>query len=241
MSDLVERTNETGAVAIITGGAGDLGRGISAALTKAGVAVAVLDLDPSRAVAAALAIECDVKDAAACRAAVDRVTSELGPVTILVNLAQEWNKAALVDTTEDEMRLELESGPIATTRMMQLCYPAMKANGGGAVINCASASGTQGGVHGEGFYAGAKEAIRGVSKHAAVEWGPDNIRVNAICPVATSNPNRWPGNVAERIPLRRLGDPEQDVGGLVVFLAGPGGSFITGRTLFVDGGVGTYR
>lgn len=228
-------------VAIVTGGAGDLGRGISTALANAGISVAVLDLDPSRAEKAALTVECDVKDPAACRGAVDRVAAELGRPTVLVNLAQEWNKAPLIDISDDEMRLEFESGPMATTRMMQLCYPHMKESGGGAIINCASASGTQGGVKGEGFYAGAKEAIRGVTKHAAVEWGPDNIRVNVICPVATSNPNRWPGNVAERIPLGRLGDPEKDVGSLVVYLAGPGGSFMTGRTLFIDGGVGTYR
>lgn len=228
-------------VAIITGGAGDLGRGISAALAKVGMSVAVLDLDPSRATDAKLAIRGDVKDPVACRAAVDQVVSELGPVTLLVNLAQQWNKADLIDISEDEMRLEFESGPMATLRMMQLCYPIMKANGGGTIVNCGSASGTQGGVHGEGFYAGAKEAIRGITKHASVEWGPDNIRVNVICPLATSNPDRWGSHVAERVPLRHLGDPETHVGGLIVFLAGPGGEFITGRTLFVDGGIGVYR
>jgi NAD(P)-dependent dehydrogenase (short-subunit alcohol dehydrogenase family) len=228
-------------VAIVTGGAGDLGRGISSALSKAGYAVAVLDLDPSRADSAKLALACDVKDPAACRAAVDQVSVELGPVTVLVNLAQEWHKADLIDITEEEMHLEFASGPMATTRMMQLCYPIMKANGGGTMINCGSASGTQGGVAGEGFYAGAKEAIRGITKHASIEWGPDNIRVNVICPLATSNPDRWGPHVAGRVPLGRLGDPEIHVGGLIVFLAGPGGDFITGRTFFVDGGIGAYR
>ena len=230
-----------GTVALVTGGAGDLGRGICAALSKAGASVAVLDLDPSSATSADLVIDCDVKSAPACASAVGRVRTELGPVTTLVNLAQQWNKHPLLEISDAEMQLEFESGPMATTRMMQLCYPDMKAAGGGSIINCGSASGTQGGVAGEGFYAAAKEAIRGVTKHAAVEWGPDNIRVNVICPVATSNPSRWPATAVERIPMGRLGDPEADVGSLVVFLAGPGGSFITGRTLFVDGGVGTYR
>src|SRR4029077_2135076 len=118
----------------------------------------------------------------------------------------------------------------------------MKEQGGGAIVNCASVSGTQGGTPGEGAYAAAKEAIRGLTKHAAIEWAPDNINVNVICPLATHDPQRWSahGNVAERVPMGRLGHPETDVGSLVVYLAGPG-RFMNGRPLFVDGGSGTYR
>ncbi|WP_041260769.1 SDR family NAD(P)-dependent oxidoreductase [Pseudofrankia inefficax] len=228
-------------VAIVTGGAGDLGRGVCRALTKAGATVVALDLDPSRADGVERALRCDVMDPAACAAAVEEVVRDFGGVSTLVNLAQGWNKMPLLEVSDAEMRLVFESGPMASLRMMQLCHPYMKARGGGAVINCASASGTQGGVRGEGVYAGAKEAIRGITKHASVEWGPDNIRVNVLCPVATSDPNRWPPTVIDRIPLGRLGDPETDVGGTVVFLAGPSGSFITGRTLFIDGGAGMYR
>jgi NAD(P)-dependent dehydrogenase (short-subunit alcohol dehydrogenase family) len=228
-------------VAIVTGGTGDLGRGICQALTKAGATVIALDLVPDRAEGAERSILCDVTDPASCQAAVAEVARDFGGISTLVNLAQTWNKQSLLDTTDTEMRLVFESGPMASLRMMQLCHPHMKAAGGGAIINCASASGTQGGVHGEGVYAGAKEAIRGITKHASVEWGPDNIRVNVLCPVATSNPSRWPSTVIQRIPLGRLGDPETDVGGTVVFLAGPSGSFMTGRTLFIDGGAGMYR
>lgn len=230
-----------GKVAIITGGAGDLGRGISKALTKAGATVVVLDLDTSRAESAAKVIQCDVTDAAACRAAVDEVIGDYGRVDVLVNMAQKWSKLTLLDVTDEEMTSVWETGPAASLRMMQLCHPHMKAAGGGAIINCGSASGTQGGVHGEGAYAAAKEAIRGLTKHAAVEWGPDNIRVNVLAPVATDNPTRFPPTAVERIPLGRIGDPEIDVGGTVVFLAGPAGAFITGRTIFIDGGVGTFR
>lgn len=228
-------------VAIVTGGAGDLGRGVCEALQGAGKAVAVLDLDTSPARHADLVIECDVTDPSACSAAVDQVVSNLGSVTTLVNLAQQWSKLPLLDVDDHEMLLVYESGPMATLRMMQLCHPHMCRAGGGSIINCASASGTQGGVAGEGAYAGAKEAIRGLTKHAAIEWGPDNIRVNVICPVATSDPERWPATVIDRIPLHRMGDPTDDVGATVAFLASPGGSFMTGRTLFIDGGVGTFR
>lgn len=227
-------------IAILTGGAGDLGRGISQALSAAGHTVVALDLDVSRAEAVARAITCDVTDPAACAAAVDEVVRDFSGVDTLVNLAQQWSKQPLIEVTDAEMRLVFDSGPTASLRMMQLCYPHMKARGGGSVINFGSSAGTMGGVKGEGAYAAAKEAIRGLTKHAAVEWGPDNIRVNVICPVATDDPGRWPPTAAGRIPLGRLGDPEGDVGSLVVYLAGPG-SFMTGRTLHIDGGVGTFR
>jgi NAD(P)-dependent dehydrogenase (short-subunit alcohol dehydrogenase family) len=229
-----------GNVAIVTGGTGDLGRGVCQALSKAGATVVAVDLDTSRAEGADRAVECDVTDPAACASTVNNVVKEFGGVDTLVNLAQQWHHITLTDVTDDEMRLCYETGPAATLRMMQLCYPHMKARGGGAIVNCGSASGTQGGVFGEGAYAAAKEAIRGLTKHAAVEWAPDNIRVNVICPIATSNPRRWPENVVDNIPLHRLGDPENDIGSAVVFLAGPG-SYITGRTLHIDGGAGMFR
>ena len=227
-------------IAILTGGAGDLGRGISKALAAAGHTVVVLDLDTSRAQSAATVIKCDVTDPDACTAAVDAVVREYGGVDTLVNLAQQWSKRTLMEVDDAEMRLVFESGPMASLRMMQLCYPHMKARSGGSVVNFGSSAGTQGGVKGEGAYAAAKEAIRGITKHAAVEWGPDNIRVNVVCAVATDNPGRWPATSVTRIPMGRLGDPESDVGSLVVYLAGPG-SFMTGRTLHIDGGVGTFR
>jgi NAD(P)-dependent dehydrogenase (short-subunit alcohol dehydrogenase family) len=230
-----------GMVAIITGGAGDLGRGISRALEKAGATVAVLDVDTARAESADTVIRCDVSDRAAASAAVDEVVGAHGRIDVLVNMAQAWGKFALIDVTDEEMTRVWETGPAATLRMMQLCYPHLKAAGGGAIINAGSSAGTQGGVPGEGVYAGAKEAIRGITKHAAAEWGPDGIRVNVLCPVATDDPGRFPEGVADRIPLRRMGDPEVDVGGTVVFLASPAGSFITGRTFMLDGGIGMFR
>ncbi len=228
-------------VAIVTGGAGDVGRGVCRALTKAGIQVAALDVDTSRAESVALAIECDLTDPEACGAAVDQVVRELGGVNTLVNMAQRRTFGPLLTTSDDDLRVVFESGPIATLRMMNLCHPHLKARGGGAIVNFASAAGTEGGVTGKGAYAAAKEAIRGLTKQAAVEWGPDNVRVNAICPLSTSDPDRFPSTVAEGVPLRRVGDPETDIGSVVVFFAGPGGAYVTGRTLHVDGGVGMFR
>jgi NAD(P)-dependent dehydrogenase (short-subunit alcohol dehydrogenase family) len=230
-----------GQVALVTGGAGTVGRGVCRALTAAGARTVVLDRDIARAEAATLVMACDVTDAQACAAAVDRVAAELGPVTTLVNLAQH----VVVDTpalvvTADDMARSLASGPIATLRMMQLCHPHMKAAGGGAIVNAGSNSGTFGSV-GRAAYAAAKEAIRGITKVAAAEWGVDGIRVNAVCPFTPEDPDAgWVQAKLAATPMRRAGDPEADVGSLVVYLA-TAGTFITGRTLFVDGGFGSWR
>jgi len=192
-------------VAVVTGGAGRIGRGVCRALTKAEVAVVGIDT--------------------------------------LVNLAQR----ILVDIdimklTDEDMRVSFESGPMASLRMMQLCYPHIRARGGGAIVNFASEAGTAG-IPGQAAYAAAKEAIRGITKVAALEWGRDNIRVNAVCPVAWPTPEPDHPLFREVIansPMGRIGDPETDIGAVVVFLAGPG-RYITGRTLHVDGGHGTFR
>ncbi|MBL7488171.1 SDR family oxidoreductase [Frankia sp. AgB1.9] len=228
-------------VAIVTGGAGDVGRGVCRALSAAGVAVAALDLDVSKVDGAELALECDVTDHNACAQAVDAVASQLGGVSTLVNMAQAMLAGTpLLDLSARDMRTEFESGPNATLRMMQLCYPHLKARGGGAIINFASGAGTYG-LPGLGAYAAAKEAIRGLTKVAAMEWGRDNIRVNAICPVATSDHTAdWVSQAVAVSPMGRVGDPETDIGAVVVFLAGPG-AFINGRTLQVDGGSGAWR
>jgi NAD(P)-dependent dehydrogenase (short-subunit alcohol dehydrogenase family) len=234
----------SGEIAVVTGGTGNIGRGVCRALTKAGATVVALDLNASRAPKGwERSIECDVTDPTACASAVDEVVSDFGGVNTLVNLAQRFViDTDLLKVTDEDMRVSFESGPIATLRMMQLCYPHIKTHGGGAIINFASEAGTAG-HPGMGAYAAAKEAIRGITKVAALEWGCDNIRVNAVCPVA------WAGNNPEhpllraaiaRSPMGRLGDPETDIGSVVVFLAGPG-AFITGRTLHVDGGTGTWR
>jgi NAD(P)-dependent dehydrogenase (short-subunit alcohol dehydrogenase family) len=231
----------SGPVVIVTGGNGDIGKGVCRALASSGMQVVVIDLDVVDAQGATLALACDVTDPASCRDAVDRVARELGGVEGLVNMAQRRTFGPLLETTDDDLRLVFESGPIATLRMMNLCHPHMKERGGGAVVNFASAAGTAGTVPGKGAYAAAKEAIRGLTKQASVEWGPDNVRVNAICPLATHDEGRWPSDVVDGVPLGRLGDPETDIGGVVAFFLGPAGAYVTGRTLMVDGGVGTYR
>ncbi|HEY6533785.1 MAG TPA: SDR family NAD(P)-dependent oxidoreductase [Acidimicrobiales bacterium] len=228
-----------GRVAILTGGTGKLGRGICRAFAKQGITPVALDLHPVEADAAALVRQCDVTDPEACRSAVDEVVERYGRIDILVNLAQAYRcDNAIMELTDDDLRVSYESGPIASMRLMQLCYPHMKALGGGNVVNCVSGAGTQGTPR-MGAYGSAKEAIRGLTKAAALEWGADNIKVNCFAPFGGDDPNMHPEYV-KQVPLQRYGDPEKDIGSAIVYLASPD-CYMTGRTLFLDGGIGTLR
>jgi len=231
----------TGMVSVVTGGAGVVGHGVCRALAKAGSTVVALDLDASRVDCAALRLDVDLTDPAACRAAVDEVVGTFGGVDVLVNMAQK----AVVETpvlavTDADLAVSFGTGPAASLRMMQLCHPSMKARGGGTIVNAGSNSGTDG-TAGRAAYAAAKEAIRGITKVAAKEWGRDNIRVNVVCPWVPSDPTvDWAARKIAASPMGRAGEAEADVGELVVYLATTG-RFMTGRTLFVDGGIGTFR
>lgn len=127
---------------------------------------------------------------------------------------------------------------------MRACYPHLV--GGGRVINLRSGTETQG-MRGHAAYIAAKAAIGGITRVAAREWGRQGITVNAICPFALSEAvtqeySQRPGaleGILKQLSIPRSGDPEQDIGRAVVFLADPDSSFITGCTLMVDGG-GTF-
>lgn len=229
-----------GKVVIVTGGCGHLGVGVCRALTKAGATVVALDIDTSHADGVTRAIRCDLTDPDACAAAVEEVVRDFGGIDALVNMAQKIViQTPLLELTDDDLLVSFASGPMATLRMMQLCHPHMKARGGGSIVNFASQAGTWGNP-GMAAYGAAKEAIRGLTKCASIELGKDNIRVNAVCPVAFADPTSpWAQRSLAENPLGRVGDPETDIGGAVVFLAGP--VWINGRTIHVDGGTGSFR
>lgn len=238
-----------GKVAIVTGGAGGIGRGITRAFVKEGAQVLIVDINDEAGAALEaelgsavryLGADISQQESAAriCGAAVDA----FGSVSVLVNNAHASRQAPLLATTAEMLDLSFGTGFYPTFWLMQACHEQLKATAG-SVINFASGAGIDGQVN-QASYAAAKEAIRAISRVAANEWAADGINVNLISPLAlTEGVQAYlaanPG-IEDRLlagtPMHRFGDPEADIGRVAVFLASADAGYITGQTLMVDGG-----
>lgn len=248
----------SGKVAIVTGAGQGVGRGIALALAKRGATLALLGrtkakLDSVATEIAALGgtaqgFACDVKDAVSIGDAVAGVTSAFGGVDILVNNAQEVPLGPLMAVSDAAFEAGFDSGPLATFRFMKACHPHMKRRGGGVIFNLASSAAVRWDMANYGAYAAVKQAIRSLSRAAAAEWGVDGIRVLTIAPHAKS-PGlvQWiENNPAEAeaffrtIPLRRVGECEEDIGEAVAGLCSPEFAYLTGATIPLDGGQANF-
>jgi NAD(P)-dependent dehydrogenase (short-subunit alcohol dehydrogenase family) len=235
-----------GKIAIVTGAGRGIGRATAKLFAAEGAKVAVLSLTPANidAVVAdietaggtALGVQCDVNDADQIKAAVDKVAATYGGIDILVNNAFDPSAvfSSVIDLSVEQLQRNFDMGPIAYLRMMQACYPHLKASGAARVINFGSAAGIVA-LLPYAPYGMAKEAVRALTRMAAREWGPDNITVNNMLPVADTwgAANVPPPNV----PLGRYGSPEDDIAPVVLFLASKDAQFITGYSLTPDGGM----
>ncbi|MCR9098194.1 MAG: SDR family oxidoreductase [bacterium] len=246
-----------GKVAIVTGGARGVGRGISLAFAKEGATVVMAEVNPETGPAtekeiralgrSALWIECDVTKKSDVEETVDRAVREFGGIDILVNCATgarpDTAFRTFLEHTDDQVELQLGVEVWGAFWFMQRCHPHLKASGDGRVINLCSMAGTER-VPGFMIYAASKEALRAMSGIAAREWGADGIHVNVLCPTADTeatirfreeNPEAAEESL-RGVALGRRGDCEADIGRAAVFLAGPDSSFMSGQTVHVDGG-----
>jgi len=242
----------SGKVALVTGAGQGVGLGIALALAAEGASVALTGRTMSKLQSArekiierggdALAIQCDVKDPASLEACVQRVVSHYSKLNILVNNAQEVPKGRLHEVTDEAFTAGWQSGPLATFRLMKLCFPYLK--GDGCIVNLGSSVSKYWDAGGFSCYGAVKEAIRQLTRGAACEWGRHGIRTNAILPLAGSEAldewaAAWPKKSAEffaTLPMRRVGDCEQDIGRFVVALCSDDCRYVNGQSIALDGG-----
>jgi NAD(P)-dependent dehydrogenase (short-subunit alcohol dehydrogenase family) len=196
--------------------------------------------------AQAEAMTCDVSVWSQVQAAVARAQEAFGRIDALVNNAGVIEPIGPIAASDP--RAWAHAADINFKGVyfgIRAVLPGMRAQGSGTIVNLGSGAGTQG-LPGLGAYAVAKEGMRALTKVAMLEWGRDNVRVNTICPWARSE--HWDGLEERerearlrRTPLRRIAEPEADIGGVVVFLASDAGSFVTGQTIHLDGGNMAFR
>jgi NAD(P)-dependent dehydrogenase (short-subunit alcohol dehydrogenase family) len=244
-------------VAIVTGAGQGIGRGVALALAGEGARVALVGRTKGKLDTVvgeigqrggeALAVVGDVEHRDQVDAAVDATVAEWGRLDIVVNNAQTLAYNSLRRLTEDDLESMWQSGPMGTFRMLQASFEHLRA-AKGCVVNMGSGSSILP-RPAMGGYAMAKEAIRVLTRAAAVEWGRHGIRVNAVCPLAdTPGMDFFDGQtgayeemVIPEVPLGRMGEAEADVGRSVVYLCSDDAAYVTGTTLMVDGGYNYLR
>jgi 2-hydroxycyclohexanecarboxyl-CoA dehydrogenase len=240
-----------GRVALVTGGAGGIGRAICRAFAAQGATVAVCDLDEEAAAQTARelgdghrAYSADISDSAAVAELVARAAGDLGPIAILVNNAGIDKIERFVDSTEQTWRKIVDVNYLGTVIVSRAVLDSMLEQRYGRIINIGSDAGRVG-SSGEVVYSGTKGAIIAFGKALAREVASKGITVNTVCPgptdtallqqVADHNQNMFDA-LAKAVPMKRIGSPE-DVAPAVAFFAGPGAAYITGQTLSVSGGL----
>ena len=242
-------------VAIVTGAGEGIGKGVARCFAAEGAHVVIAELNQAtgdRTAAEiikeygvkALSVKTDAGNKESVLAMVDACIDAFGRVDILVNNA--WAGGGLnrfENKTDEDMQIAFNVNSLGTFWAMNAVFPHMRKNGGGRIITMCSLNGVNAHMY-SAEYNMAKEAARALTRTAAREWGRHNITANIICPAAATAAFKAfeemaPDNVAEIMkqnPMGRMGDPEEDIGGVAVFLASDDSRYVTGNTIFADGG-----
>lgn len=243
-----------GKVAIVTGGGQGIGWGVARVFAREGAKVCAADVKAHRAERTAEEIRdaggeamssvVDVGRRADVEGMVDEVVRRWGTVDVLVNNAQSFGRhRPLAEIADDDFDRVWVTGVKGTWWAMAAVKPYMERRGGGRIVNFGSLAAEQGHV-GLGDYAAAKGGITALTRAAAREWGPLGITVNVVYPAAASkrgidfqarDPDGFAAMMAAR-PIGRLGDLEEDIAPIVLFLASDESRFLTGHVIYADGG-----
>jgi NAD(P)-dependent dehydrogenase (short-subunit alcohol dehydrogenase family) len=245
-----------GNVAVISGAASGIGRGIALRFAEMGASVAILDIDEEKGsdVAAqlragsmeAIFSRCDVRSASDCGRAVEGMIQKWGTIDILCNCAGIAIRKDVVELTEEEWNRALDVTLKGIFLLSREVIPHMIRNGEGSVINIGSGWSLKGGPK-AASYCAAKGGTLNLTRAMAIDYGKHNIRVNCVCPGDVDTPllhsecaqlgedSQVFMKEAAKRPLARVGTPE-DIANAVLFLASPMSSWITGSALVVDGG-----
>jgi 3alpha(or 20beta)-hydroxysteroid dehydrogenase len=230
-----------GKVAIVTGGAMGMGAAHARLLAAEGARVVVADVadEAGRAVAAEhpetmLFARLDVTDADNWAQVVALAETTFGPVDVLVNNAGIIGMARIDEMVEADYRRVIDVNQIGPFLGIKAVVPSMRKAGGGSIVNIASAAGLAPLPH-MASYVSSKYAVCGLSRTASIDLGPDNIRVNAVCPGGIATPMTAGAREPTRQAIPRNGRPEE-VSAMVLFLASDEASYCTGAEYIVDGG-----
>jgi NAD(P)-dependent dehydrogenase (short-subunit alcohol dehydrogenase family) len=249
-----EKFSLEGQTALITGSGRGIGRGLAIALAKAGADIVVVDIieenvwETARSLGSTVGIKAhpyvaDLSKIGMIPKYVEEIVDKCKKIDILINNAGIQIRKPALEFTIEEWNKVITIHLTVSFAMAQAIVPEMIKRGGGKIINIVSLNSVMAVPHIMAYVA-AKSGVAGLTRSMAVEWSQYNIRANAIGPgfcrtelteklLSDQEKMKW---VMGRIPMKRLAEPENDLGYVAVFLSSNASSYITGQTIFVDGG-----
>ena len=243
-----------GRVALVTGAGEGIGRAAARRLAADGAAVVLVERNPatgsdaerelSAAGASAALVVADVTHKEQVEGAVDLAVERFGRLDVLVNNVWGGGQMSRLEHKTDELMAHgLQMAFWAAHWSMQRAFPVMRDGGGGSIVNVCSLNGVNAHPFTAEYNVG-KEALRALTRTAAREWARHGIRANALCPGAATAAfvavqESMPEMIAQvlaQVPMGYMGDPDADIAGVIAFLAGDDARYLTGNTLYADGG-----